>query len=136
MPSSESSSSAVRDESARDLVGGLLTDAKELLDAHVDQLKLEVRTEIGSLATTIRMTAIALAAFVLAGLLLGQAAAIGLRAATRMPSWACLAIVGGAVAVGGALAYRRRARVRSPMPTAAIAAIEGDVARAVEVVAG
>ena len=45
MSSPESSSSAVRDESNGDLVGGLLTDAKELIDAHVDQLELEVRAD-------------------------------------------------------------------------------------------
>ncbi len=136
MSSPESSSSAVRDESNGDLVGGLLTDAKELIDAHVDQLELEVRAEVAALATTIRKTGIAIAAFVLAGLLLGQAAAVGLSAATAMPLWACLAIVGGAVAMGGALAARRRPRGRAPAPAAAIAAIAGDASRAVEAVAG
>ncbi|MBK7072857.1 MAG: phage holin family protein [Myxococcales bacterium] len=136
MSSPESSSSAVRDESNGDLVGGLLTDAKELIDAHVDQLELEVRAEVAALATTIRMTAIAIAACVLAGLLLGQAAAVGLSAATGMPLWASLAIVGGALGIGGVLAYRWRPRVRSLVPTAAIAAIERDVARTVDAVAG
>lgn len=136
MSSFEAPSSAVQDESTRDLVGGLLTDAKELIGAHVDQLKLDVRAEVGALATTIRLTGIAIAAFLLAGMLLAQAAAVGLSAATQLPLWACLAIVGAALAAGGALAYRRRPRGRSLVPTAAIAAIEGDVARAAAAVAG
>jgi len=42
-----------RDESTSDLLGGLLSDAKDLITAHGEQMKLEVRGEVRKLKETI-----------------------------------------------------------------------------------
>lgn len=120
-----------RDESTGELVGGLLTDAKDLISAHVEHLELEFRAELTTLTETIKRTGIAIAAFVVVGLLLGEGAALGLVAATGLPSWAAFTIVAAVVAIIGTLVYRRRPRV-DLVPSTAIAAIERDVERVVQ----
>ncbi len=128
------SRSSPRDESTTDLVVGLLTDAKDLAAAHADQLKLEFRTEVRSLMETIKLTGVAIAAVVLAGLLLGQAAALGLSAATGLPAWASFAAVGALAAVAGYLTYRSRPAAVDLVPSAAISSLKRDVERVSDVV--
>lgn len=132
--SANASASRTPDETTAELVGGLLTDARDLASAHVDQLKLEVRAEVGSMTETITRTGIAIAAFVLVGLLLGQAAAFGLAAATGLPVWASFGLVGTAVAIAGLLVYRSRPRSVDLVPREAMAAIGRDVDRVVAAV--
>jgi hypothetical protein len=120
------------EESTSELLGGLLTDAKDLVAAHVEHLELEFRGELGSLAETIKRTGIAIATFVIVGVLLGLCAASGLSAATGLPAWASFGIVSVVVAIIGLLVYRRRPASVDLVPRAAIAAIGRDVERVVD----
>src|SRR5690349_2307573 len=86
-----------RDGSATDLLGGLITDAKDLVVAHGERMKLEVRDELGGLKDWIKLVGIAVAAV-----------AVGLAAATGMPVWAGYAIVAVVAAVAGYIAFKRR----------------------------
>ncbi|HVV83277.1 MAG TPA: phage holin family protein [Kofleriaceae bacterium] len=125
-----------RDESTKDLLGGVLSDAKELVAAHGEQIKLEVRSEIRALKETIILTGIAAGAVVLAGLLLGHAAALGLAALTGLPMWASYGLVGGGLATGGYVLYRSRPPMQEAdlVPEDSIASIKRDVARVADAV--
>lgn len=133
-PDGTSARRSPRDESTTDLVGGLLTDAKDLAAAHADQLKLEFRNEVRSLTDTIKLTGVAIAAVVLAGLLLGQAAALGLAVATGLPPWATFGLVGLVVAIGGYLIYRSRPAGVDLVPSQAISSLKRDVERVADVI--
>jgi hypothetical protein len=118
-----------RNESTSDLLGGLLTDAKELAKAHGDHLKLEVRHEVHSLTETIKLAAIAVGAVVLAGLLIAHALALGLSALTGLPEWASYGIVGVVFAVVGYLFYRSRPPSVDLVPSEALGSIKRDAER-------
>lgn len=118
-----------RDESTTDLLGGLLADAKDLVSAHGEQLKLEVKSEVATLTDTIKLTGIAIAAVVIAGLLLSQALSLGLVALTGLPPWAAYAIVGVVVASIGYLVYRSRPASVDLVPSEALSSIKRDVQR-------
>ncbi|MCE9579391.1 MAG: phage holin family protein [Deltaproteobacteria bacterium] len=120
---------AVRDESTLDLLGGVLTDAADLVAAHGERIKLEVRVEVRALQQTIIVTGIAIATVVLAGLMLAEAAALGLTAATGLPLWLGHAALGVALAITGAVLYRQRAPSVDLVPSDAIAEVKRDVAR-------
>lgn len=127
-----------RNESTTDLIGGLLSDAKDLASAHADQLKLELKEEVGALKDTIKLTGIAIAAVVLAGLLLTQALVYGLTAASGLPLWASYAIVGAVAAVVGFLAYRGRPEGKGAdlVPDESISSIKRDLKRVADAVDG
>ena len=117
------------DEGAAALLAGVVADAKDLAAAHGEKLKLEVREELVSLRNTIKVTGAATAVIVVAGLLIAQALAHGLVAATGWPLWAGLGIVGGLLAtIGYAIARRPRPGL-DLVPVDAIAAVKRDVRR-------
>ena len=118
-----------REESTGDLVGGLLSDAKELVSAHGQQLKLEVKSEVASLTETIKLTGIAIAAVVLSGLLLSQAVALGIAAASGLPLWACYGLVGAVLAIAGYVVLRSRPASVDLVPSDALSSIKRDVQR-------
>jgi Putative Actinobacterial Holin-X, holin superfamily III len=97
-----------RGEGTADLLGGLVTDAKELVSTHAQRIKVEVRQELDSLKTTIKLTGAATAAIVLAGLLITQGIVFGLTAATGLPLWAGFGLVGAAFVVVAYAAFRKR----------------------------
>ncbi len=123
-----------RDESTSDLVGGLLADAKDLVTAHGEHLKLELKSEVASLTDTIKMTGIAIAAVVLAGLLLAHAVALALMAATGLPDWACYGLVGAVLAAAGYLVYRSRPPSVDLVPSDALSSIKHDVQRVADAI--
>jgi hypothetical protein len=97
-----------REQDTGDLLGGLLADAKDLVVAHGERMKLEVRGELASLKDTMKLVGFAVGAVVLAGVLAAQAIALGLAAAFGLPTWAGYAIIAAIAAVGGYLMYKRR----------------------------
>lgn len=117
-----------RDESTSDLLSGLLRDAKELVTAHGDHLKVEVRHEIRSLKETVIKAGIAVAAVVLAGLLLAHAIALGV-AALGVPMWAAYGITALVFALAGYLVFRTRPSDLELVPKEAIGSIKRDVKR-------
>jgi hypothetical protein len=117
-----------------ELLGGLLSDAKDLASAHAAQLKLEVRGELDSLKDTIKLVGVAIAAVVLAGGLIAHALALALTDASGLPPWASFGIVGIAAAIAGYVAYRRRPPAADLVPSDAISAVRRDVEHIAEAV--
>ena len=97
-----------RDEPTTELIGGLMSDAKDLIAAHADRITLEIRGELVELKRAIKLVGVALAGGVLAGLLVAQAIAFGISEATGLPLWASFGIVGVVVALAGFAVYRKR----------------------------
>ena len=97
-----------REGSATDLLGGLITDAKDLVVAHGERMKLEVRDELGSLKDWIKLVGIAVAAVAVAGILAGHAIALAVTAATGLPVWAGYSIVAVVAVLAGYLVFKRR----------------------------
>jgi len=118
-------------EPATELIGGLLADARDLATAHADRLRYEIRGDLDELGRGIKLAGVAHATVLLAGLLVSQAVAFAISDATRLPLWACFAIVGAVVAVAGYAIYRRRPLGRSIdlVPDQSIAAVKRDVER-------
>ena len=97
-----------RGESAGSLITGLLADARDLVSAHGDRLKLEVKDELGELKRTIRITGIAVAAVVVAALLAAHAVALALADAIGVPAWAGYAIFAVIAGAAGVILVKRR----------------------------
>jgi hypothetical protein len=100
--------SSPRDGSATELVGGLITDAKDLVVAHGERIKLEVRDELHALKDTMKLVGIAVGAVTVASILVGHAIALGLAAASGLPFWASYAIVAIVAVIAGVLVLKRR----------------------------
>ena len=96
------------DESAGSLITGLLADARDLVSAHGDRLKLEVKDELGELKRTIVITGIAVAAVVVAALLAAHAIALALADAFGIPAWAGYAIFAVIAGAAGVVMVKRR----------------------------
>ena len=94
--------------SAGELLGGVITDAKDLVVAHGERIKLEIRDELRGLKTTIKLVGIAVAAVAVAAILAGQAVALGLASATGLPAWVAYAIVAVVATVAGDVVLSRR----------------------------
>jgi hypothetical protein len=97
-----------RAESSGSLIAGLLSDARDLVSAHGDRLKLEVKDELGELKRTIKITGVAVAAVVVAALLAAQALALALADAIGLPAWAGYAILAVVAGVAGVILVKRR----------------------------
>jgi hypothetical protein len=101
------------DTSTKDLVSGLVSDARDLALAHLDGLRLEAKDELARLASATRFAAIGLALFSIAALLAAFGAAHALDAFTRLPLWASYLVAAALfLAVGGALVLVAKARKR------------------------
>ena len=116
---------ALYEESATSLIGGLLGDAKDLAAAHAEQIRNEVRTELDSIKGAMARTAVALAGAVIAGVVLAHACALALSAATGLPTWAGLGIVAAVFALGAYLAVQRSSASMS-RSTAAVKGNQSD----------
>ena len=125
-----------QDEGAGDLLGGLIADAKDLVVAHGERMKLEVRGELQSLKDTMKLVGFAVGAVVLAGVLAAQAIALGLAAATGLPTWAGYAITAAIATVGGYLMYKRRppSEQMDLVPEQAIDGLKRDARRVADAV--
>jgi len=108
-----------QDQPTAQLLGGLLGDARELVEAHVDQLRFELRDELSTLGRTLRRGAVLIVVAVIVGVLLAQALVFGLRAATPLPLWACFGVVGALISGAAAASMRSRGRTPPPPPAAA-----------------
>lgn len=94
--------------SATELLGGVITDAKDLVVAHGERIKLEMRDELRGLKATIKLVGVAVAAVAVAASLAAHALALGLAALTGLPAWAAYAIVAVVAIIAGAIVLSRR----------------------------
>jgi hypothetical protein len=100
MSSTETNDALPREEPTTDLLGGLVSDAKDLVLAHGEHVKLEVRDELRALKDAVKRIAIALGVVVIGGLLAAHAIALAIAAVTGSPVWlgyAVLAVIAGVV---------------------------------------
>jgi hypothetical protein len=113
-----------------DLVAGLIGDARDLAVAHLDGLRLELREELAELKAATRITAIALAGFAVAAVLLSFGLVQALWLYTTLPSWAAYLIMSMVFAGIGiaALVWRRRvARDADLIPESSLGKLRRDV---------
>ncbi len=94
------------DQSIGALVGGIVGDARQLVQQHVDLLKQEIREDIGKVKRTgfAMMMALIMA---IVGCAFVTAMLVGLLAATlpQLPWWAWSGIVGGLMLVLSAVVF-------------------------------
>jgi hypothetical protein len=83
------------------LLGGIASDAKELLLQEVAQIKLEVQYELRKAKTTAVALGIGIGTIAAGGMLLMLMVVHVLDAVTVVPLWGCYGIVGGVLVVIG-----------------------------------
>jgi hypothetical protein len=104
------------DEGTLALAVGLVADARELIEAHVASLRLEIDDGLAAVARNVTRMASALVAAGVAAVLLGLAAVAGLAAA-GMPAWLAHLLVGVVLlAIAAALVLRTALELRRRRP--------------------
>ena len=84
------------------LLGGIVQDAKDLLNQEVAMLKLEARDELGKAKSAALALGIGIGIVVAGGMLLSVMLVQVLAVFTELPLWGCYGIVGiGLVVLGG-----------------------------------
>lgn len=99
----------LRDAPLPDLVAGVVTDMRELVEAQVGSLKSDLGDLLVDLGATIKSWLIALCVAIVTAVLLGLALAATLTQVLGIPSYAALWLV-TALAVGAVVAFVYRAR--------------------------
>lgn len=120
----------IRDGSMMDLVSGIVSDAKDLVVAHVDAIRRESTESVHDLGDSLRNAAFAGAAMVVTLVAVSHAMAITLIAIGLAP-WAAywlVAVIAGGLA--GALRLRSRAKAKQAkgQPKAALERATTDAA--------
>lgn len=86
------------------LVSGIVQDAQELVKQQFALFKSELRADLHNVEVALQVLSIAAGVFLIGGVLIGGALALGLQAAVpELPLWAWTAIVGGVFFVFGAI---------------------------------
>lgn len=123
--------SAGDDPSIARLLGELIGDAQALMRREIDLAREEVSHEVGK----VKQGAIALGAGVglaaVAGILLGHTLALLLQSLFGLAPWLSYLIIGGVLAIAGALAIQQglaRMRDVDPVPHETIDSVRKDVA--------
>jgi Flp pilus assembly protein TadB len=109
-------------ESVRALVGGIVTDARDLASAHLEQIRRESKESVEDLGDSLRAAALTAAAMVVTLVAVSHALAITL-VALGAPPWAAywgVAVLAGAVALLMIRRARARTRVDRGRPGAAL----------------
>lgn len=91
----------VNEQSSTELVSGVIGDARHLIAAEIESLKLEIKSELKRAKAALAAAAVGGGVLALGGLLLVLMIAQGLYAGTTLPLWAAYGIVGGVLAVVG-----------------------------------
>lgn len=100
-------------ESTPELIGGLITDAKDLAIAHLDGMRLELKEEFGDLKKATALAAAAAAALAVGALLAVNALVLVLWTYTGLPQWAAYGVIAIAFFAVGAAALIARKKVAS-----------------------
>lgn len=116
-------------ESVKSLVGGIVSDARDLASAHLEQIRRESKESVEDLGETVRAGALAAAAMVVTLVAVCHALAITM-VALGLPPWAAYWIVVVlASGVAALMLLRAKAKARSTRgrPGAALERATSDV---------
>ena len=119
----------VEHASTMELVGGLVKDTRELVTAHVSAAKLEVKDELGQLASGITHALVAAVLFGVGAMLSGIAIAQALVELVGLAGWLAYTIVAltaVVVAVSFLIYARRKAADADGVPEGQIERIKHD----------
>ena len=124
-------------DSTTSLLGGVVSDMRDLMAAHAERAKIEAKGELGNLKRTIQVTGIAVASIVVSAVMLGCALALGL-VALGVPAWAGFGLVAIVAGIGGYIAIKRRPAGEDSdlVPEKSISAMRQDAERLAEAVRG
>jgi hypothetical protein len=89
------------DQSAAGLVTGVIADARHLIGAELESLKLEVKEELARAKNALAVVALGGGVLAVGGLMLVLMLVYGLFAGTGLPLWGSFGIVGGVLAIAG-----------------------------------
>jgi len=92
-------------ESTTSLLARVIDDARELFREEVALARAEIRNELSAWAAAGTTIAAGGAVLGVAGLFILAAIALGIAALFHWPNWAGFLLVGGVLAVGGAVAF-------------------------------
>lgn len=107
----------VHDLELPDLVAGVLTDARELVEAEVGSLREDLGKRLGDLGSAIKSWLFVVCVAIVTAMMLGIALSATLTQVGGLPWWASLWIVTG-LAVGIVFALVLRARANGRKATA------------------
>jgi Putative Actinobacterial Holin-X, holin superfamily III len=120
----------IENEPTKDLVTGLLADAKELAAGHLGRMRDEIGDELSNLKAYMLRIAVAVGIVVVGAVLVGLTLATGL-AALGLPLWAGHAIAAVIMFVIGILALKRLPGSKQDMdlvPEQSATALADDIA--------
>jgi hypothetical protein len=99
--------------SVKELVGGIFTDTRDLVGAHIDQIRRESKESVEDLGDSLRAAALAAAAMVVTLVAVSHALAITMIA-LGLPAWAAYwVVVVLAAGVAGVMLLRARGKAKS-----------------------
>jgi len=119
-----------RDSSIATLLGGIVGDAQQLVHQEIALARHEIREEINTAKDAGIQLAVAGAVLAVGGLLLVLMLAQGLADLLNWPTWAGYGIVGGVLAIIGAILFsaaQRRAKQVRPVPEKTIETLKENV---------
>lgn len=89
------------EQSTSTLIAGVLTDARHLISAELESMKIEVKEELTRAKAAVAAAAVGGGVLAIGGLLLTLMLVYGLAAGTTLPLWATYGLVGGVLAIVG-----------------------------------
>ena len=94
------------------LLGGIVTDAKDLLVKELTAARLEVQEELEKMKTAATILGPGISVVAVGAILLALMSVYGLHTATVLPLWGCYGIIGGVLTVIGiALLYKGKSTI-------------------------
>lgn len=118
------------DASMTKLVSGIISDAQDLLKQQLAMFRTELKEDVRRTKQALVALICGIALAAVGGLLLCFMAVHGLEAAFELPLWACFAIVGGILALGGGIAAYsavRQFNEFNPLPDESAQALKENV---------
>ena len=113
------------------LIGGVVDDARTLIDQQIDLLRVEVAEELGRARDAVASMGVGAGLLATGGVLSAFMLVHGVHRSTRLPLWGCYGLVGGLLGVAGAAllaAGRREAAGLRLVPPQTLEALKENLA--------